>query len=246
MLKKLRFLLAVFILSAFPAFHALCSGSESAENISEFSETAFESAKNISESAENEQKQLEKNSFIGKSIFSFDLGYLGTGLKNNGWGFGLSYERSIFDYLAVKGNFSHMTMFAKNIETRVTTVGIRLEALFYPFGSGLDKLYLGFGGGTDFLMYIDKESEDSKDTIITVYPEIGWKQNFLNYVMVDVFFGYRILVNEPSLFSWQADLVDSGVEYGIRIKFNLKEIWSFVKNIFRQNGQNKMNENTAN
>lgn len=240
MLQKRFALLIFFCLAALSVF--------SEELQSEFGESSGldeQSEFSFSES-ENNSKSGEKNSFIGKSIFSFDLGYLGTGLKNNGWGFGISYERSIFDYLAMKGNFSHMTMFAKNIETRVTTVGIRLEALFYPFGSGLDKLYLGFGGGTDFLMYIDKESEGSKDTIITVYPEIGWKQNFLNYVMVDVFFGYRILVNEPSLFSWQADLVDSGVEYGIRIKFNLKEIWSFVKNIFRRNGQNKMNENETN
>lgn len=234
MLKKRFALLIFFCLAALSVF--------SEESQSEFGESrGLDEQPEFSFSEpENNSKSDEKNSFIGKSIFSFDLGYLGTGLKNNGWGFGISYERSIFDYLAMKGNFSHMTMFAKNIETRVTTVGIRLEALFYPFGSGLDKLYLGFGGGTDFLMYIDKESEGSKDTIITVYPEIGWKQNFLNYVMVDVFFGYRILVNEPSLFSWQADLVDSGVEYGIRIKFNLKEIWSFVKNIFRRNGQNAM------
>lgn len=240
MLKKRFALLIFFCLAALSVFSEE-SQYESGESsgLDEQSEFSFSEP-------ENNSKSGEKNSFIGKSIFSFDSGYLGTGLKNNGWGFGISYERSIFDYLAMKGNFSHMTMFAKNIETRVTTVGIRLEALFYPFGSGLDKLYLGFGGGTDFLMYIDKESEGSKDTIITVYPEIGWKQNFLNYLMVDVFFGYRILVNEPSLFSWQADLVDSGVEYGIRIKFNLKEIWSFVKNIFRRNGQNKMNENETN
>lgn len=240
MLKKRFALLIFFCLAALSVFSEE-SQSESGESSGLDEQTEF----SFSES-ENNSKSGEKNSFIGKSIFSFDSGYLGTGLKNNGWGFGISYERSIFDYLAMKGNFSHMTMFAKNIETRVTTVGIRLEALFYPFGSGLDKLYLGFGGGTDFLMYIDKESEGSKDTIITVYPEIGWKQNFLNYVMVDVFFGYRILVNEPSLFSWQADLVDSGVEYGIRIKFNLKEIWNFVKNIFRRNGQNKMNESETN
>lgn len=240
MLKKRFALLIFFCLAALSVFSEE-SQSESGESSGLDKQPEF----SFSE-PENNSKSGEKNSFIGKSIFSFDLGYLGTGLKNNGWGFGISYERSVFDYLAMKGNFSHMTMFAKNIETRVTTVGIRLEALFYPFGSGLDKLYLGFGGGTDFLMYIDKESEGSKDTIITVYPEIGWKQNFLNYVMVDVFFGYRILVNEPSLFSWQADLVDSGVEYGIKIKFNLKEIWSFVKNIFRRNGQNKMNENETN
>lgn len=240
MLKKRFALLIFFCLAALSVF-----SEESQSESGEFSGLGKQPEFSFSE-PEKKSKSGEKNSFIGKSIFSFDLGYLGTGLKNNGWGFGISYEHSIFDYSAIKGNFSHMTMFAKNIETRVTTVGIRLEALFYPFGSGLDKLYLGFGGGTDFLMYIDKESEDSKDTIITVYPEIGWKQNFMNYVMVDVFFGYRILMNEPLLFSWQADLVDSGVEYGVRIKFNLKEIWSFVKTIFRRNGQNAMNENAMN
>lgn len=182
---------------------------------------------NLEKSKDNEQKQ---KSFANKSIFSFDLGYLGTGIKNNGWGLGLSYEHSIFNYSAIKGSFSHMTMYPKEIDSLVTTVGIKLEGLFYPFGSGLDKLYIGFGGGSDFLMY-DRKDENGKsenDVVITIYPEIGWKQNFFDYVMVDVFFGYRILLNEPSLLSYQADLVDSGIKYGVRVKFNIVKIWKWI------------------
>lgn len=89
----------------------------------------------------------------GRRIFSFDLGYLGTGLKNNGWGLGVSYEAALLSRLAVKGGFSHMTMMPKDSGMTVTTVGIQLEALCYPFGRGLDWLYVGAGCGTDFLMY---------------------------------------------------------------------------------------------
>lgn len=170
-------------------------------------------------------------SFADKSILSLDLSYLGMGLSKNGWGLGVSYERSFFRYLAAKGSFSHMTLYPKDIDTTVTTVGIKLEALLYPFGSGLDKLYLGFGGGTDFLMYTQKDEngEEIKDSIITIYPEIGWKQNFQDYVMADIFVGYRILMSSPEDLSYKADLVDSGIKYGARLKFNLGKIWRWIK-----------------
>lgn len=153
------------------------------------------------------------------------------GLSKNGWGLGVSYERSLFRYFAAKGSFSHMTVYPKDIDTTVTTVGIKLETLLYPFGSGLDKLYLGFGGGTDFLMYTQKDEngDEIKDSIITIYPEIGWKQNFQDYVMADIFFGYRILISDPKSLSYKADLVDSGIKYGARLKFNLGKIWRWIK-----------------
>lgn len=169
--------------------------------------------------------------FTDKSILSLDLSYLGMGLSKNGWGLGVSYERSFFSYFAAKGSFSHMTVYPKDIDTTVTTVGIKLEALLYPFGSGLDKLYLGFGGGTDFLMYTQKDEngEEIKDSIITIYPEIGWKQNFQDYVMADIFVGYRILMSNPESLSYKAGLVDSGIKYGARLKFNLGKIWRWIK-----------------
>lgn len=209
------------LILVFWIFFVFCAFCESEEIESEQSEINFEKTE------DNVQKQ---KSFANKSIFSFDLSYLGTGIKNNGWGIGLSYEHSIFNYSAIKGSFSHMTMYPKEIDSLVTTVGIKLEALFYPFGSGLDKLYIGFGGGSDFFMYNreDENGKSEKDTVITIYPEIGWKQNFFDYVMVDVFFGYRILLNEPSLLSYKADLVDSGIKYGVRLKFNLVKIWNLI------------------
>lgn len=169
--------------------------------------------------------------FAEKSLFSIDLSYLGAGLSNNGWGLGVSYERSFFNYFAAKGSFSHSTLYPKDIDSRAITVGIKLEALFYPFGSGLDKLYLGFGGGTDFLMYSQKDEngEEIKDSVITAYPEIGWKQNFNDYVIIDIFLGYRMLINSPEALSYKADLVDSGVKYGARLKFNLGKIWRWAR-----------------
>lgn len=217
-MKKILFL-AIFFLFSFSAF---CQD----ENFQGDSDSVQSMADNEIESASSSQSQK----FASKSLFSLDFGYLGMGLKNNGWGLGLSYEQSFFNYFAAKGSFSHMTLYPDQVDFAVTTVGIKLEALFYPFGSGLEKFYLGFGSGSDFLMYDTKDENggEMKDTIITIYPEIGWKQNFSDFVIADIFFGYRILLNDPKNLSYDLNLVDSGVKYGARLKFNLRKIWQWI------------------
>lgn len=49
-------------------------------------------------------------SFVGKRIFSLDLGYLQTGLENRGWGLGVNYEIQMFKFLSLRPAFSHMTL----------------------------------------------------------------------------------------------------------------------------------------
>lgn len=229
-LKTIFFSVVAFSFS----IYSFCNDYERNENQKDNQKSSIEQQET------QEIEKTEEKSFVGKGIFSLDFSYLGTGIKNNGWGIGLSYERSIFDFLAAKGSFSHMTMYPKKIDSFVTTVGIKLEAIFYPFSSGLDKLYIGFGGGSDFLMYDvkDENNESIKDTIITIYPEVGWKQNFLNYVFIDIFCGYTILLSEPSHLSYETDLVDNGIKYGIRVKLNLVKIWQWIFGKKKQLGQN--------
>lgn len=174
-------------------------------------------------------------SFVGKNILSFDLGYLGTGLQNNGWGLGLSYEAELLRRLAVKGSFSHMTMKPSGAGMTVTTVGLQLEALCYPFARGLDWLYVGGGCGTDFIMYKGDSVADGKqdDALITLLGEIGWKQNFFDYVMADAFFGYRHTLNDGDN-AFSSKIVRQGLAYGIRIKLNLPVI---LRRIFRQTAE---------
>lgn len=189
-----------------------------------------------SEPTTSEQTSSESESFVGKNIFSFDLGYLRTALKNNGWGIGLSYEQSLFYFFSIKGLFSHVTIFPQNLDFNLTTVGIGAELMFYPFGNGLDKLYLGFGNETDFFMYLldstENSNQDAKDTIIMIYPKIGWKQNFFNLVFLDVFLSYNFFLTEVPTFGTDINLLERGINYGAKFKFNLSEIWILLKNKF--------------
>ena len=98
--------------------------------------------------------QKTETNFIGKHIVSFDLITMGLSNLELGWGVGVNYEQEIFDFLAVKGEFDHWSMFPyNNYFDNVVGVGVTLEVLYYPFGNGLDKLYVGLGNGTEFIMY---------------------------------------------------------------------------------------------
>lgn len=243
MSKKILFLINIFLLYNFTFFsHAQNHLSPVArqQNIASASEqTASEqtaSEQSASEQTASEQSASESESFVGKSIFSFDLGYLRSALKNNGWGIGLSYEQSLFYFFSLKGLFSHVTIFPQNLDFNLTTVGVGAELMFYPFGKGLDKLYLGFGNETDFFMYLldsaKNSNQDVKDTIIMIYPKIGWKQNFFNLVFLDVFLSYNFFLTEVPTFGTDINLLERGINYGAKFKFNLSEIWILLKNKF--------------
>ena len=132
-----------------------------------------------------------------KQIFSLETEYLAKGLKNNGWGIGFFYERELFHGIAVKGGLSHMTMWMKNPSLILTSVEVTGDILYYPFLRGLDWLYFGGQCKTGFFMYDGSSisEENNQDCVISLYPLIGWKQSFVDIVMVDVFSGYRFVVN---------------------------------------------------
>lgn len=106
--------------------------------------------------------------FKEKRIFSLDTAYLLSGLKNNGWGLGLGYEQLVLPFLSIKSDFSHVTIFPTSYDLTITTVGISLNAFYYPLNKGLNFLYIGFGCRTDFLMYSgdDVPSDHKKDSLI--------------------------------------------------------------------------------
>ena len=166
------------------------------------------------------------------SIFSLDLGYLGTGLKNNGWGLGFSYETEVMRYLAFKGGLSHMTLNPTDLNRIVITVGAQLEAHFYPFGRGLDWLYLGAGSGTDFIIYKNDSGPGGRqrDFLATVIGKVGWKQNFFGYVMADMFVGYKFPINKATI-DFSNAITRHGLEYGIKLRLNLPVI---AKRIFKR------------
>lgn len=165
-------------------------------------------------------------SFVGKKIFSLDLGYLQTGLENRGWGLGVNYEIQMFKFLSLRPAFSHMTLWPKETDLVVTTVGVKADVLFYPFFKGLDGPYIGTGMGTDFVMF--SNSNMQKETAITVAaPIVGWKFSILDYVFIDPFLSYRILINRSDLNSPQvADYFSNKIKWGIKCKINLSKIFT--------------------
>lgn len=164
-----------------------------------------------------------------KSIFSIDTGYLAKGLKNNGWGIGFTYERELYQGIAVKGGFSHMTMWNTNPKIITTSVGISGDILYYPFRKGLNWLYLGLENKTEFYMYIGNsiKDENNQDTIISLYPLVGWKQSFFDIVLLDIFCGYNFVISKTQ----QQEIILStknGFEYGIKVKVDLIELYKKI------------------
>ena len=165
-----------------------------------------------------------------KQIFSLETEYLAKGLKNNGWGIGFSYERELFHGMAVKGGLSHMTMWMKNPSLILTSVEVTGDILYYPFLRGLDWLYFGGQCKTGFFMYDGSSvsEENNQDCVISLYPLIGWKQSFVDIVMVDVFSGYRFVVNPHDQKGIIKDQVKNNFEYGLKVKIslvNLFQLW---------------------
>lgn len=166
-----------------------------------------------------------------KQIFSLDTGYLAKGIKNNGWGIGFTYEREIFRGFAVKGGLSHMTMWMKNPKMVLTSVGITGEILYYPFLRGLDWLYFGGQCKTGFFMYNGTSitEENYQDCVISLYPLIGWKQSFFDIVMIDIFLGYRFIVNPQDQKGVIKEQVKNTFEYGFKVKISLGKIINLLK-----------------
>ena len=71
--------------------------------------------------------------------------------------------------------------------------------------------------------------ENNQDCIISLYPLIGWKQSFFDIVMIDIFFGYRFIVNPQDQKGVIKEQVKNTFEYGIKVKFSLGKIIKFFK-----------------
>ena len=191
-----------------------------------FSQEAAESGA----TEQGKKNSVAEKPLVGKTIFSIDLGYLGTGLKNNGWGFGMTVEIQLLDFFSIRPGFSHMTMWPSGKDLVITTVGLRSDLLFYPFNCGLDKLYLGGILRTEFVMYSgdDRPEAREQETVISIAPVIGWKQNFFDFVMIDIFVSYQFIQNEADLSAQVVELYDKRFEYGVKFKLNIGKIVSFL------------------
>lgn len=76
---------------------------------------------------------------------------------------------------------------------------------------------------------------ERKNTLISLFGEVGWKQNFFGYVMADAFIGYRHPLSSGGN-AFSREIMRQGLEYGIRVKLNLPAVFRFF---FRRNAGTK-------
>jgi hypothetical protein len=153
-------------------------------------------------------------------LVSLDLAYSVTGLMNQGWGIGLSYEEKILKFLSIKGAFGHMTFLTGIDDVYCTSVNIALFVNYYPFGNGLDKLYISLGNGCDFMNYFGcgEVPSGTKDTLIFITSKIGWKFIPVTYVMIDISAGYKFVVVDAYNYSEIKRYTNAGPQFGLGFK----------------------------
>jgi hypothetical protein len=157
-------------------------------------------------------------------LFSLDINYLITGLRNQGGGLGVKYEQSIADYFSVKGGFGHMLFKTGIDDVYCASVDISLFVNYYPFGNDLDKFYVGIGNGCDFMNYFGDGTlpEDQGDTIIFLTPIAGYKFN-LKPLTIDVNAGYKFIIVNSNNYADIEYYVNKGLQLGLGFNFHLKK-----------------------
>ncbi|MDR1216333.1 MAG: hypothetical protein LBK25_06600 [Treponema sp.] len=160
-------------------------------------------------------------------LFSLDLGYSVTGLLNQGWGIGASYEKKLLNYLSVKGTMGHMTFLTGIRDIYCTSVNISLFVNYYPFGNGLDKLYIGLGSGGDFMHYFGSGEVpiNAGDVLISLTPRMGWKWTISTYCMVDISAGYKVVAGDDFSYRGIKDYTKTGPQFGLSFKLFFEEIF---------------------
>ena len=160
------------------------------------------------------------------NLFSLDLSYALTGLLNQGWGIGLSYEKKLVDWLSFTGVFGHMTFLTSLKNVYCTSVSLSLFSNYYPLSNGLDKLYVSVGGGCDFMNYYGSGElpETTNDTFIHITPLLGWKFNVLPFLMIDVSTGYKFIILNSQNYDEIRNYVNPGFRFGIGFKIFIKEL----------------------
>lgn len=189
----------------------------------------------------------ETSNFVGKDIFGFNLH---TGLINfreNKFqlGAGFSYEHEFLKFLSLRLNLDYNLYLFTNDNIRINTIGISVTPLFYPFDQGLKYLYFGIGESTEFFtykggnLYIPSERELRKsDLMISVFPEIGWKQLIADYLMVDIYMGWRFPFYVRDTFNYVSEYGTQGFDFGLKFKFNFGKI----KNLYTKYKEKKENK----
>ncbi|MDE7291209.1 MAG: hypothetical protein K2N58_04095 [Treponemataceae bacterium] len=69
------------------------------------------------------------------------------------------------------------------------------------------------------------------ETALMATPFLGWKFSVRELVFFDIFFGYRFLLNKSQFSNEEvASHYGNKFQYGIKIKLNLRKIYSAIFN----------------
>jgi len=160
------------------------------------------------------------------NLFSLDISYALTGVLNQGWGIGFSFEKKAVDWLSFTGVFGHMTFLTGIKDLYCTSVSISLFCNYYPLSNGLDKLYVSIGNGCDFMNYFGDAvlPEADNDTLIHITPLLGWKFNVLKYLMIDVSTGYKFIISRSQNYSNIDNYINSDFRFSVGFKLFFKEM----------------------
>ena len=161
-----------------------------------------------------------------ESLFSLNINYLITGLKNSGGGIGVQYERAFYNYFSFTGGFGHMLFKTSLDDVYCASVNLALFLNVYPFGEGLNKLYLGIGNGADFMNYFGGGAvpEDGTDTVIHLTPHIGYKLFCFTYLLVDFNIAYRInIISSNNYYNVKAYL-NPGIQFNVGVNILLSKM----------------------
>lgn len=162
-----------------------------------------------------------------KRLFSLNIKYLITGLKNSGGGIGVHYERLFFQYVSLKGGLGHMVFKTSLDGVGCTSINLSLFLHVYPFGEGLNKWYFGLGNGTDFMSYFGSAPlpETGKDTVIYLTPCTGYKLFCFKYIICDFNIGYRFNIANSNNYYTIKEYLNPGVQFNVSVNILLSKIW---------------------
>lgn len=73
------------------------------------------------------------------------------------------------------------------------------------------------------------DETNSQDCVISLCPLLGWKHSFVDIVMVDVFCGYRFVVNPQDQKGIIKNHVKNAFEYGLKVKISLGNLLKLFK-----------------
>lgn len=104
-----------------------------------------------------------------KNVLSIDFGWCTEGFTNEGFGFGLTYERVLWDFLSFKLRHGVVETYKNAVGNRVDSYVFSFLLCWNIFNRCLDGPSLGLGYGYDLVIVTKPESGESKYSFLLTF-----------------------------------------------------------------------------